>query len=51
MAKKYGQLTDKLTAIKSDLESNADIILSVNEIAFLNKLLWVMRDFINGKLE
>ncbi len=51
MAQPYKRIISRLEKIKENLKSNADIILSVNEIAFLDKLLNVMQDFINGKLE
>ena len=49
--KKYSKVIKRLNGIKIDLEENADVLLSVNEIAFLDKLLSVIEDFVNGKLE
>jgi len=49
--KKYIRLINRLNDISFNLDTSEDIILSVNEIAFLDKLLNVVQDFINGKLE
>ena len=51
MVDKYKRLTDRLATVKTNLEVNEDIILSVNEIAFLDKLLCLIGHFINGELE